>query len=66
MIIGAAAITFAGLFVVYGGPEYLGATGSGLVADEPVIKRFAMRVETRPSRVTCTGSTAVPTPPAHP
>jgi len=25
---------------------------SGLVADEPVIKRFAMRVETRPSRVT--------------
>ena len=25
---------------------------SGLVADEPVIKRFAMRIETRPSRVT--------------
>ncbi|GGD09366.1 type VI secretion system Vgr family protein [Halopseudomonas salina] len=25
---------------------------SGLVADEPVIKRFAMRIETRPSRIT--------------
>src|SRR5690606_17061875 len=25
---------------------------SGLVADEPVIKRFGLRVETRPSRVT--------------
>ena len=34
MIIGAAAITFAGLFVVYGGLEYLGATGSGLFTDD--------------------------------
>ncbi|HMQ42485.1 MAG TPA: branched-chain amino acid transport system II carrier protein [Paracoccus sp. (in: a-proteobacteria)] len=35
MIIGAAAITFVGLFVVYGGLEYLGATGSGLFDEDP-------------------------------
>ena len=34
MIIGAAAITFVGLFVVYGGLEYLGATGSALLSEE--------------------------------
>lgn len=34
MIIGAAAITFVGLFIVYGGLEYLGAAGSGLFAED--------------------------------
>ena len=30
VLVGISAVTFAGLFVVYGGLEYLGATGSGL------------------------------------
>ena len=34
MLIGAAVITFAGLLIVYGGLEYLGATGSGLFPED--------------------------------
>lgn len=34
VLVGISAVTFAGLFFVYGGLEYLGATGSGLLAQD--------------------------------